>query len=101
MFCYYKKLGAKWVELVLLMQKLVPWSRFGIFHKECTRSTPLDPKLVYWCVSQCLGAFWIVSLLHEAWCKTGWTGAINAKVCDTKSRRHFSQQTHPIHPIAT
>ena len=29
----------------------------------------------------------------------GWTGAINAKVCATKSRQMFSQQTHPIHPI--
>ena len=100
MFHYYTKLGAKRFELVQLMHKLVPWSRFGIFRNECTRSTPLDPKLVYRCVSQCLGAFWIVSLQHEAWCKTGWTGAINAKVRATKSHRYFSQhiRSTPLDP---
>ena len=86
---------------VQLMQKFVPWSHFGIFCNECTRPTPLDPKLMSCCVSQCLGAFWIVSLLHEAWCKTGWTGAINAKVFAMKSHQNFSQRTHLIHPIET
>ena len=43
-----KKLGAKRAELV---QKFVPRSRFGIFRNELTRSTPLDPKLMFWCVS--------------------------------------------------
>jgi hypothetical protein len=59
MFNYYTKLGAKWVELVQLMDKFVPLSRIGIFRNERTRSTPLDPKLKYWFVSYCLGAFWI------------------------------------------
>ena len=79
MFHYYTKLVAKRVELVQLMHKFVPWSHFGIFRNECTRPTPLVPKLMHCCVSQCLGAFWIVSLLHETWCKMGWSGAINAK----------------------
>ena len=48
------KLGAKWAELV---QKFVPRSRVGIFRNERTRSTPLDPKLTFWCVSYYLGAF--------------------------------------------
>ena len=81
------------------MQKFVPWSRIGIFRNERTRSTPLNPKLMYWCVSWCLGAFWIVSLLHEARCKIGWSCAINAKVRARKSLRNFSKWTHPIHPI--
>ena len=42
------KLGAKRAELV---QKFVPQSRVGIFRNERTRSTPLDPKLMFWCVS--------------------------------------------------
>src|SRR6185436_15075834 len=42
------KLGAKRAELV---QKFVPRSRFGIFCNERTRSTPLAPKLMFWCVS--------------------------------------------------
>ena len=51
MFHYYTKLGAKRVELVQLMHKFVQWSRFGIFRNECTQPTPLDPKLMFWCVS--------------------------------------------------
>ena len=51
MFRYYTKLGAKRVELVQLMQKFVPWSHMRIFCNECTQSTPLDPKLMFWCVS--------------------------------------------------
>ena len=42
------KLGAKQAELV---QKFVPRSRVRIFRNERTRSTPLDPKLMFWCVS--------------------------------------------------
>ena len=47
------KHGAKRAELV---QKFVPRSRVGIFYNERTRSTPLDPKLTFWCVSYYLGA---------------------------------------------
>ena len=47
------KLGAKRAELV---QKFVPRSRVRIFRNERTRSTPLDPKLTFRCVSYCLGA---------------------------------------------
>ena len=49
MFHYYTNLVAKRVELVQLMHKFVPWSRFGIFHNESTWPTPLDPKLMFWC----------------------------------------------------
>ena len=48
------KLDAKRAELV---QEFVPRSRFGIFCNEGTRSTPLDPKLIFWCISYHLGAF--------------------------------------------
>ena len=97
-FCYYTKLGAKRVELVLLMHKFVLWNRIGIFRNERTRSTPLDPKLMFWCVSLCLGALGNVSLLHETRCKMGWTGVINAKVRAMKSHRNSSQRMHSIHP---
>jgi len=39
------KLGGKWAELV---QKFVPRNHVGIFPNERTRSTPLDPKLMFW-----------------------------------------------------
>ena len=87
------KLGAKRAELV---QKLVPQSHDGIFRNERTRSTPLDPKLMFWCVLNYLGAFGTVWLPYRTRCKTGRT---SAKVRATKSHRNFSQRTHPILPI--
>ena len=50
-FCYCTKLGAKWAELVQLMQKFMPRSRVGTFHEELTRYTPWDPKLMFFCIS--------------------------------------------------
>ena len=61
------KLGAKRAELV---QKFVPRSRVRIFRNEGTRSTPLDPKLMFWCVSYYLGAFGTVWLRYETRCKS-------------------------------
>jgi hypothetical protein len=87
------KLVAKRAELV---QKFVPRSRVGIFYNERTRSTPLDPKLMFWCVLYLLGAFVTISLSYKTQCKTGRT---SAKVRATKSRRNFLQRTHPIHSI--
>ena len=89
------KLNAKRAELV---QKFVPQSCVGIFRKKRTRSTPLDPKLLFWCISYNLGAFGTIWLPYGNRCKTGRT---SAKVRAAKSRRIFSQQTHPIHPIGT
>ena len=61
----------KRAKLVQLMQKFVPRSRVGIFRNICSRSTPLDHKLMFWCVSFHLGAFRAISLLHKNapnWC---------------------------------
>src|SRR6185312_11217114 len=66
------KLGAQWTEVV---QKYVPRSCIGIFRNERTRSTPLDPKLTFWCVLYYLGAFGTVWLPYETRCKTGRTSA--------------------------
>ena len=91
--CCLPILCAKRVKLV---QKFVPRSRVGIFRNERTRSTPLDPKLMFWCVSYYLGAFGTVWLPDKTRGKTSQTGA---KVRVTKSLQNFSQRTHPIHPI--
>ena len=66
------------------------------FCNERTRSTPLDPKLTFWCVLYYLGAFGTVWLPYETRSKTGRT---SAEVRATKSRRNFLQRTHPIHTI--
>ena len=87
------KLCTKWADLV---QKFMPRSRIGIFRNEHPRSTSLDPKLTFWCVSYYLGAFGTVWLPYKTRCKTGRT---SAKVRAMKSRRNFSQRTHPILPI--
>ena len=87
------KLGAQRAELV---QKFVPRNRVRTFRNEHTRSTPFEPRLMFWCISYHLGAFGTIWLPYKTRCKTGRT---SAKVRATKSRRNFSQQTHPIHPI--
>ena len=92
------KLGAKQAELV---QKFVPRSRVGIFRNQRTLSTPLDPKLKFWCVSYYLGAFRTVWLPYEARCKTGRT---SAKVSATKLCRNFSHKrtrSTPLDPKLT
>jgi len=83
-FGCFTKLGAKRAELV---QKFVPRSRVGIFRNEHTRTTPLDPKLMFSCVSYYFGAFGTVWLPYETRCKMVQT---SAKVRATKSRQNFS-----------
>ena len=56
------KLGAKRAEV---LQKFVPRSRVGIVRNELTRSTPLDPKLMFNCVSNYFGAFGTVRLRYN------------------------------------
>ena len=86
-------LSAKRAELV---RKLVPRTHVRIFCNEHTRSTPLDPKQTFCCVSYYLGAFGTVWLPYETRCKTG---RPRAKVHATKSHRIFLQRTYPVHPI--
>ena len=81
------------------MQKFVPRNRIRIFGNKRTRSTPLDPKLMFWCITLYLGAFANVSLLHETRYKMGWTGATNAEVRAKKSHQNFSQRTHSSTPL--
>jgi hypothetical protein len=67
--------------------KFMPRSHVGILCNECTRCTPLDPKLTFWCILYYLGAFGTVWSPYETRCKTGRT---SAKVRATKSRQNFS-----------
>ena len=83
LFGWLTKLDAKRAEQV---QKFVPRSHDGIFRNEHTLSTPLDPKLTFWCVSYYLGAFGTIWLPYETRCKTSRT---SSKVRETKSHRIF------------
>ena len=87
------KLGAKRAELV---EKFVPRSRVIIFRNEHTGLTPLEPKLMFWCVSYYLGAFGTVSLPYKIGCKTAWSGT---KVRAMKLCQNFSQQTIRSTPL--
>ena len=92
------KHGAKRAELV---QKFVPRSRVGIFRDEGTRSTALDPKLTFWCVSYYFGAVGTVWLPYETRYNAG---QISAKVCATKSRQNFCNEctrSTPLDPKLT
>ena len=50
-FRYCTELGAKWAELVQLMQKFMPRSRVKAFRYKRTRNTPWDPKLMFCFIS--------------------------------------------------
>ena len=93
LFGCHTKLRAKQAEVV---QKFVPWNCVGIFWNECSRSTPLDPNLMFRCVLYYLCAFGTVWVRHNTQCKTGQTGA---RVSGMKLRRNFSQRTQPIQLI--
>ena len=58
------KLDAKHSKLVQLIQKFVPRCLIRNFRNERSRSTLLEPKLMFWCISFDLGAFGTISLLH-------------------------------------
>ena len=65
------------------------------FSNEHPRSTPLDPKLVFCCVSYYLGAFGTVWLRNNTYCKTGQTGE---KLRAMKSHRNFFATNAPDSP---
>jgi hypothetical protein len=50
-FCYCTKLDAKLAELAPLTHKFAKQICVEIFGNERTWSTPLDPKLMFWGVS--------------------------------------------------
>jgi len=86
------KLGAKRSEQV---QKFVPRSRVEIFWNESTRSTPWDPKLMFWCISYHLDPFGTAWLPYETLGKTDRT---SAKVRTTKSSLIFFPTNAPNPP---
>ena len=89
------KLGGKRAELVQMFE---PRNCVRFFRNEHTRSTPLDPKMTFLCISYHLGPFGTVWLPYETRWKTGRT---SAKVPATKSRKNFSQRTLPIQFIGS
>ena len=78
------------------VQKFVPQSRVELFRNERTRSTLLETKLTFWCVSYYLRAFGTILLPYETRSKMG---RASPKVRETKSHQNFPQRTHPIRPI--
>jgi len=60
LLCCLMELGAKRSELG---QKFLPQSRVRVFRDERARSTPLEPKLMFWIVSYHLGPLGFVTKL--------------------------------------
>ena len=65
-------LSLKWVKLV---EKFVTRSRVRIFHNERTRPTPMDPKLIFLCISyyfSAVGTVWLLFSVQNGqnWCKS-------------------------------
>src|SRR6185503_5597039 len=79
------------------------WVFFGPFicltKLGAKRAQKCKSSTLNWCFSV-FCTIWVhlgpFGLRYETRCKTGRT---SAKVCATKSRRNFSQRTHPILPI--
>ena len=92
------KLGAQWAEVV---QNFVPRSRIGIFRNERTRSTLLDPKLTFWCVSYYIVAFGTVWLPYETRCKMGQTSAIVRATKSVGFFRNERTRSTPMDPKLT
>jgi hypothetical protein len=98
-FRYCTKLGAKWAELVQLMQKFMPRSHIGTFHYERTRNTPWDPKhmfLLHFVIFGCI-CYRFVATLNSV--QMGQSGKINAKFRAMKSHLNLSLRMRPIHTI--
>ena len=76
--------------------KVRAMNRVRIFRNGRTRSTPFDPKLMFWCILYNSAAFRTVWLPY----KTRWkTGRTSAKLRATRLHLNFSQRTYPIHSI--
>jgi hypothetical protein len=92
------KLDVKWAELV---QKFVPQSRVEIFHNERARSTPLDPKLTFWCVLYHLCAFGTVGCLTKLGAK--WAELMLKFVPRSRVRifRNELNRSNPLDPKLT
>ena len=97
-FGCFTKLGAKRAKLG---QKLVPQSCVGIIRNECTRSTPLDPKLTF-------GAFrsiWVHSGLFGCLTKLGAKRAKLGQKFVRRSRvgffRNECNRSTPLNPKQT
>ena len=72
--------------------KVREWNRVGIFRTECTRSTPLDPKLMFWCVSY----HWVHSGPFGCVTKIGAKWAELVRSCHEVASEFFATNTHDL-----
>ena len=93
------ELGGKRAELV---QKFVPRNHIGIFPNERTRSTPLDPKLMFWFVFHTI---WVHSGSFGCLTKLGTKRAELVQMFVPRSRvrifRNERNRSYPLDPKLT
>ena len=89
------RLGAKWANLE---QKFVPRNRVEIFCNERTRSTLLDPKLMFWRILYYSGVFGTIVCLTKLGAK--WVELVQ-KVClhEVASKFFATNAPDPPHCI--
>jgi hypothetical protein len=91
-FRYCTKADAKLPELVPLTQKFAIQSRVGIFRNERTRSTPLDPKLMFCGVSD---RFVIARKSTQNW--TNWCHYRSSSLNKVVSEFFATNAPDPLH----
>jgi hypothetical protein len=87
------RVDGKLAELVPLSRKFAKHSRIGIFCNKRTRSTPFDPKLMFY------GRFGPFRYCTKVAAKLAELVPLSHKFAKKKLRQNFSQRTHPIHSI--
>ena len=79
------------------MQNFVTESHVGICHNKLTRSTPLDPKLMFWHIFYYLGVFGTIVCLMKLGAK--WTELVQKLRFDEVASKFFA--TDAPYPIAS
>ena len=100
-FFYCTKLGAKRGKLVQLMQKFVPRCLVRVFRNERSRSTSLDPKLMFLCVSfrsMHLGPFCYCTKLAAKRAKLGQLMQKFVSRCLVRIFRNEHSRSTTLHP---
>jgi hypothetical protein len=103
-FLYLGAFGTVWLpyetrcRTVRSSAKVRARSRIGIFRNEHIRSTPCDPKLMFWCVLLYLGAFGTVWLPYKLGAK--WAELVQKFVPRSRVRtfRNERPQSTPLYP---
>ena len=85
-----------------LMQNFVPQARIVIFGNERTRSTPLDPKLMFWCIFVVFRCIWqcFITTRNSVQNRLNWCNYLTSLCCKVASEIYRNERTRstPLEP---